>query len=138
MWDNVNMKTIGSVESFTGGLFASTLVSIPGASKFFKGAIVSYSNGIKQKLGIDTSRGVISKEMALEMAKRGKTFLGVDFCISFTGNAGPDFMEGKPVGLVFVSINDEVYELKLSGTRNEVRQKAVDFALEKIKDMNLI
>ena len=69
--------TIASVESFTGGLFASEIVKIPGASKYFKGALVTYSNEIKEKLGVDTSKGVINKEVAHQMASKGKKYFNV-------------------------------------------------------------
>ncbi|MGL5617960.1 MAG: CinA family protein [Metamycoplasmataceae bacterium] len=120
--------TFASIESFTGGMFASKIVSIPGASKFFKGSLVTYSNEIKEKLGIDISSGVVNKTIAKEMALKGKDYFNVDYCFSFTGNAGPLPMENKEVGLVFVAINDQVHELKLSGSRDEIRQKSVDFA----------
>lgn len=129
------MKTLGSVESITGGLFASKITSIPGASKYFKGSMVTYSNEIKEKLGIDTSKGVINKEVALAMAKKGKEFLGVDICVSFTGNAGPEAMDNEPVGKVFIAINDKVYEKNFQGTREEIRSKAVSFALSEIKEL---
>ncbi|MCK5867075.1 MAG: nicotinamide-nucleotide amidohydrolase family protein [Mycoplasmataceae bacterium] len=124
-------KTIGSIESFTGGLFASTIISKPGASEFFKGSIVAYSNEIKSKLGIDVSNGVVNKEVALEMAKKGREFLNVEICVSFTGETGPSSSE-KPIGTVFIAINEIVFELSLKGTRNEIRQQAVDIALEKL------
>ncbi len=127
------MKTLGSVESITGGLFASKITEKPGASKYFKGSIVSYQNEIKQKLGINTSQGVINKEVALEMSKKGREFLGVDICVSFTGNAGPGILDSKPVGLVFVAINEEVFELNFQGNRKEIREKAVSFALSKLE-----
>ena len=124
---------ISTVESFTGGLMAAKLTSIPGASKFYKGSLVSYANEIKEKLGIDTSNGVVNKEVAKEMALKGKEFFNTDLCISFTGNAGPEAMEDKPVGLIFIAINEKVYELNLSGNRDEIRKQAVDFAFDKIK-----
>ena len=126
------MKTIGSIESFTGGLFASTVVSKAGASKYFKGTLVTYNNDLKEKLGIDTSNGVINKQVAIQMALKGKEFLEVDTCVSFTGNAGPEVMDDKPVGLVYISINEEVYELNLEGNRNQIRQRAVEFAINKL------
>ena len=126
------MKTIGSVESLTGGLFATKITETPGASKFFKGTIITYSNDIKEKLGVDTSNGVVNKEVALQMALKGKEFLGVDTCVSFTGNAGPDVLDGKEVGLVYIAINDLVYELNLKGDRQEIREQAVNFALKKL------
>ncbi|ACF07102.1 competence/damage-inducible protein CinA [Metamycoplasma arthritidis] len=133
-----NNKSLSAVESFTGGLFASEIVSVPGASQYFLGALVSYSNAIKQKLGISTHNGVINKEVALAMAKAGNEFFGSDICVSFTGNAGPGVMDDKPAGLVYIAINDEVYELNLIGGRNSVRQEAVTFAIKKLKDMGIL
>ena len=124
--------TISSIESLTGGLFASTLVSKPGASKYFKGSMVTYSNEIKEALGVDTSNGVVNKEVALQMAAKGKEQFNTDICVSFTGNAGPDTLDNAPVGKVFIAINEEVFELDLKGTRNEIRQQAVDFAISKL------
>ncbi|MGL5204920.1 MAG: CinA family protein [Metamycoplasmataceae bacterium] len=121
--------TFASIESFTGGMFASEIINNPGASKFFKGSLVAYSNEIKEKLGIDTSNGVINKIVAKEMALKGKEYFDVDYCFSFTGNAGPSAIEGQEVGLVFIAINDEIHKLKLTGSRNEIRKKSVDFAI---------
>lgn len=127
------MKTIGSVESFTGGLFASTIISKPGASKYFKGSLVTYATELKEKFGIDTSHGVVSKETALSMALKGKEILGVDYCLSFTGNAGPDTLENKKVGEVYIAINEKVFALNLSGDRNSIREQAVSFALKELE-----
>ena len=96
--------TIGSIESLTGGLFASNLTSIPGVSKVFKGSVVSYATEVKEMVvnvskDVVTNYGVVSKECALEMALNGKKLLGVDVCVSFTGNAGPSAMENKEVGI---------------------------------------
>ena len=124
--------TIASVESLTGGLFAATLTKRPGASKFFKGSLVSYATEIKEKFGIDTSNGVINKEVAIQMALKGKEYFDVDICVSFTGNAGPEAMEGKPVGKVFIAINEKVYEKDFKGSREEIQNQCVDFAINKI------
>ncbi|CAC13500.1 COMPETENCE-DAMAGE PROTEIN [Mycoplasmopsis pulmonis] len=124
-----------SVESFTGGLFASKIVQRPGASKYFAGSIVAYSNQVKEKLGIDTSKGIINANVALEMAKKGKAFFEADLCFSFTGNAGPDAWDNKEVGLVYIGINDQVYEFKLKGSREQIQNQACDFALEKLDQL---
>ena len=126
------MKTIGSIESFTGGLFAKVITDKPGSSKYFKGSIVTYSNELKEKLGIDTSKGTVNKKVALEMAAKAKEFLNVDTCVSFTGNAGPSALDFLDVGHVFIAINEEVYELKLEGSREQIRKQAVEFALKKL------
>ena len=86
--------TLGSVESLTGGLFASTICSVPGASKVFKGSFVTYATSKKTDfLNINKDfidkYGVVSKEVAREMAIIGRHGLEVDVCVSFTGNAGP-------------------------------------------------
>lgn len=135
----IKQKTIGSVESFTGGLFASTIISKSGASKYFKGSIVSYSSEIKKKIGVNTSNGVINKNVAIEMALKGKEWLDVDYCVSFTGNAGPNVMEGKKVGIVYIAINENSYELDLSSfaDRNKIREEAVKFAINELKKINI-
>ena len=126
--------TLGSVESFTGGKFAATITSVPGASKIFKGALVTYSNSEKvDLLGIDPayidSSGACSKEVAFLMAKNGKKVLDVDICVSFTGNAGPLPMENRPVGEIFIGIafldSVEVHQYNLSGSRQEIQDKAI-------------
>ncbi len=125
--------TLASVESFTGGLFAATIVEKPGSSKYFKGSIVTYHNDIKDKLGVNVENGVINSNAALEMAKRGKEFFNVDYCIAFTGNAGPTAMEDKPVGLFYIAINNQVYEFFYPNlSRNEIRKKAVEIAIKKL------
>ncbi len=125
--------TLASVESFTGGLFAATIVEKPGSSKYFKGSIVTYHNDIKDKLGVNVANGVINSNTALEMAKRGKEFFNVDYCIAFTGNAGPTAMEDKPVGLFYIAINNQVYEFFYPNlSRNEIRKKAVEIAIKKL------
>ena len=136
-----NGKTLGSVESFTGGLFASTITSISGASKFYKGSFITYATEEKKNLlqiPEETIQqfGVVSKEIAFHMANNGRHLLGVDVCVSFTGNAGPEAMENKPVGEVHIGIvsaeKAEIYSLNLQGSREEIRQQAVEFAIKKL------
>lgn len=123
--------TIAAVESFTGGLFSAKIVEMPGCSKYFKGSIVTYQNEIKEKLGVDTSKGVINKECTRDMALKGKKFFNVDYCFAFSGNAGPDAMENKEVGQIYVALNDKVYDFVIkNANRNQVREYAVKFALK--------
>ena len=134
--------TLGSVESFTGGLFATAITQVPGASHFYKGGLVTYATEEKNRLldiryeDID-AYGVVSKEVAAIMAANGKKLLNVDYCVSFTGNAGPEAMEGKPVGEVHLGFATpdgiQVYSYQLSGTREEIQQKGVELALERLK-----
>ncbi len=135
--------TLGSAESFTGGLFAATITSYQGVSSFFKGGLVTYWSELKKTIlnvSEDTINhfGVVSSNCALEMVKNVKQILNVDIAVSFTGNAGPSTLENKPCGLVYIGINFKddinVYELNLKGSREEVRKQAVSFALKKIEE----
>ena len=122
--------SISSVESFTVGNFAAMLGSIPGISKVYKGSLVTYQSTTKERLlGISheiiSKYGVVSKEVASLM------------CVNGTGNAGPDAMEGKPVGLVYIGIlyqGVNIYELNLKGTREEIQKQAIDFVIRKLNE----
>ncbi len=139
-------RTLGSVESFTGGLFAKEITSISGASHFFKGALVTYATEEKNRLlGISYKDidefGVVSKEVAAQMASNGKKLLNVDYCVSFTGNAGPTAMEGKPVGEVHIGIafldTAQVHSYTLEGSREEIQNKAINIAFELLETLIL-
>lgn len=103
-------QTVGTVESCTGGGVANALVSIPGASNYFMGSFVTYSNAHKIKMvGVKQQTldryGAVSKETAEEMAQGGLHALGVDYCVATTGIAGPDGgTVEKPVGTVWISV----------------------------------
>lgn len=128
--------TLGSVESLTGGLFASSICSIPGASAVFKGGLVTYWASEKTSLcnvkkeTLDRC-GVVSSEVASEMAIGGKKRLDVDICISCTGNAGPTVEPGgKAVGDVYLGLcyNNFVWSIPLhfDGDRNLIRENTVE------------
>lgn len=129
------MKTIGSVESITGGLFASTIINKPGASHYFKGALVLYAKQLKKQFGIDITNGTINEQVVKQMINLGQKKLDVDICIAFTGNAGPQKSDGEDVGKVWIAINENVWELKLNGSRTSIRQQCVDFGIKKIKEL---
>lgn len=137
---NYNIS-ISSVESFTVGTFASRVGSVPGVSKIYKGSLVSYQNEVKERLlNIDHSLieevGVVSKEVASLMCISGKILFNSDICVSFTGNAGPEPMENKPVGLVYIGISFKsevkIYELNFDGNRQEIVNQAIDFVVKKL------
>lgn len=132
-------RTLGSIESFTGGSFASAITSIPGASKFFKGALVTYATEEKVKLlGIAQERvdafGVVSQEIGGDMAMYGKYILNVDYAISFTGNAGPEAMENKPVGEIYIGITayqtTQVFKYLLKGSREDIVKHALQLGYD--------
>lgn len=137
-------RTLGSVESFTGGLFASEVTKVPHASRFYKGGLVTYSTEEKNRLlGISyqlvDDYGVISQECAAAMSGNAKCLLNVDYCVSFTGNAGPDAMEGKKVGEVYIGVTayelTRVFSYQLSGTREEIQRQAINIACELLVQM---
>lgn len=105
-----NQFTIGTVESCTSGLLAQQITSVSGASDYFMGSLLTYSNDLKHRLcdvSIDAilSEGAVSEKVAMEMAENGAKKLGVDVCISTTGVAGPNGGTiDKPVGLVWVGL----------------------------------
>jgi len=127
--------TLGSIESMTGGLFAAKFTEIPGSSAVFKGSVITYSSeekinivGVKKET-ID-KYGVVSKEVAIEMAEFGRKLLNVDVCVSVTGNAGPSVEPGgKPVGCYYVAVSSEggtvSKEYHSTKKRNGVRNSAV-------------
>ena len=98
-----------AAESCTGGDIARRFTEIPGASEFFLGGVVTYTNGAKAKLlGIDPAlieeKGAVSFEVAKEMAQRVRALMGSDIGVGVTGLAGPDGDGVHEVGTVFVSM----------------------------------
>ena len=137
-------RTLGCAESFTGGSFAASITAIPGASKFFKGGIVSYATEEKIKLlGIDPNRveqfGVVSQEIGGDMAMHTKYILDVDYSIAFTGNAGPDAMEGKPVGEIYIGVTayqtTQVFKYLLKGSREDIVKQALQLGYNHLEFM---
>lgn len=125
-------------ESCTGGLLSHYATYLPGSSRFFEAGVVTYSASSKEKiLGVSpqtiASRGVVSRETALEMAEKMRLITGTDYALSTTGNLGPDVLEGKETGLVFTGISKVgstiVKELKLKGEREQNREEAALSAL---------
>ena len=102
--------SMSSAESCTGGMFASSIIDIAGASACFDRALVTYSNRAKvQELGVKEETlekyGAVSEETAVEMAEGLRRVSGSDVCVSVTGIAGPDGgSDEKPVGLVYIGL----------------------------------
>ena len=134
--------TIASAESLTGGLFASTLISVEGSSQYVLGSCVAYQEGVKKNQlqvprEILETYGMVSIECAEAMAENVRQLFGSDLGISFTGIAGPSPMEGKEVGTVFVSLADgletKTIELHLARNRNGNREYAVQYGLNELR-----
>ena len=130
-------KTISTAESLTGGKIASTLVSIAGSSAYFKGSIVTYSAETKINL-LNVSKEtikkhtVVSKEVALEMAKGVKEKLQTNYAIAVTGNAGPTTdHNNKNLGLVYIAFVSETKELVQEFNFGQPREKVINRTVSK-------
>ena len=135
--------TVATAESCTGGLVASTLVNVAGASEVFNEGYITYSNESKQKiLGVKKKtlkkEGAVSDACAAEMAKGAAKTAGARAAISVTGIAGPDGgTEEKPVGLVYIGccIDGKVWveSYHMNGDRQKVREISVKKALDMLR-----
>jgi nicotinamide-nucleotide amidase len=132
-------KTVGVAESITGGLVSSKLTSQPGSSDFFIGGIVAYHNRLKvMELGVPASAiaqgSPVNADVAKAMAEGIRRRYRVDIGLATTGVAGPgSTVPPKPIGMTFIALASDtgttVKELSLSGSRNEIREKATAAAL---------
>lgn len=127
--------TLSLCESFTGGLMASELCKTPGVSNVFLGSIVAYSKQAKIDVvhvepSLIEQYGMISPLVVKDMAEKTRILFHSDFCMAFSGNAGPDATEGKPVGLWYGALASEHKTLIFSGisnlSRNALRTAAVE------------
>jgi nicotinamide-nucleotide amidase len=119
--------TLGVGESLTGGFIGARLANVPGASRVFRGAVASYATEVKRSILGVTAPLVVTGEAAQEMAVGAQRALGADVGISVTGVAGPDEMEGQPVGRVWYGIAipghaPEAIQAQLPGDRERIRQ----------------
>lgn len=138
-------------ESLTGGLVASELISVPGASNTVLGSIVAYQTGLKSAaLGVNhellASQGAVDPEVAVQMAEGVRSRMSLQLLlntdkvlgVSTTGVAGPLEQDGKPVGTVFISVagvsGAKVWEEHFSGDRAEIRQKTVAAVFSHIRE----
>jgi len=135
--------TLATAESLTGGLVASLLVEVPGASRVFRGGIVAYTDEMKHELlGVPKTvlkkHGAVSAEAAERMAKGARRRLGAKIALATTGVAGPDRdAHGTPVGKGYVAAADTrgvvVRAVQARGDRNAVRRRFAWTALDLLR-----
>ena len=136
--------TLATVESCTGGSIAAKCTDVSGSSDWFVGAVVTYSNVMKVKLGVIDEvikkDGAVSRAVVEQMALHGRHYCRASWCIAVTGIAGPNggTLE-KPVGTVWIAwagpdslISERVL---FNGDRYQVRQQTVDYSLTKLIDL---
>jgi PncC family amidohydrolase len=141
---NEQHLTLGLAESCTGGMVASYVTDIAGASEYFEGAIVAYSNRVKEHiLGVPTGtlqrHGAVSAETVVAMARGARKVLHVDVAVAITGIAGPSGGTlDKPVGLTYIglcSARGELWRKYIwKGDRRHNREQAARAALELLKE----
>lgn len=132
--------TLSTAESFTGGKIAERITSVPGASSYFKGSVVSYAteakiNVLKVPEELVEKYSVVSAEVATAMAKGARELMKTDFAIATTGNAGPTKGDSNAeVGTVFIAIEGATshfaQEFQMGSTRERVVEKSVNKAFE--------
>jgi nicotinamide-nucleotide amidase len=133
-------ERLATAESCTGGLVASALTAVPGASDTFVGSVVAYANEAKMALlGVDAGMlaqyGSVSDEVARAMAEGARGALAADRAVAVTGVAGPDGgSDERPVGTVWFGLAGpdgiRAESRHLPGDREGVRRRAVAVALD--------
>ena len=135
--------TLAVAESVTGGLVASRLVAVAGASTWFRGAIVSYASEVKFDLLGVPEGPVVSADAAIAMARGVALRLGSDVGLAITGVAGPDPQDGQPVGTVFFGLwaSERIFaggvehaeQAKMPGDRERIRQFSAISSLDMLR-----
>ena len=136
-------QTLASAESITGGLVAHRVCLVPGASDFFRGGVVSYTDDVKaRELGVPPAllqqHGAVSEEVARAMAEGVRKKFGTDLGVSTTGFAGPGGgTDANPVGTAYVGLAHasgcDVIRWGWIGTRYEIRSRTAKLALNAVR-----
>ncbi len=143
-------KTVGTAESCTGGRIAEAIIAVPGASKYFKGGIISYVDEIKENLlDVDPQlleeKTAVCEEVAIAMVKGACKILNTDYAISATGFAGPTGGTADiPVGTIWLACGkpDRVVTVKLEKNHGRdinlaiATNKAMELFLDFLKEEN--
>jgi len=143
-------KTLSTAESCTGGRIAEAIISVPGASKYFKGGIISYVNEVKEcLLGVShevlEEQTAVCEEVAIEMVKGACRTLHTDYAVSATGIAGPTGGTKEiPVGTIWLACGspervvtckveeDHGRDINLAIATNKAMQLLLDFLNEEV------
>lgn len=132
-------RTVAVAESCSGGLLASEITRIPGASRYFRGSVVAYDNKVKKRLGVNPKiiqkKGAVSEEVAGELASSIREFMNATYGIGITGIAGPGAQGSrKPAGLVYIALATprkvQVFKHLFWGDRRQVQMRSAKKALQ--------
>jgi nicotinamide-nucleotide amidase len=136
-------ETLAVAESLTGGAMARRLTDVPGASRYFLGAVVSYADQVKiGLLGVEREtldrQTAVSEEVAAQMAAGVRARLGADWGVAASGYAGPDGGgPDQPPGTVVIAVSGpdvaRARTVRLPGDRAGVRARATQLALDQLR-----
>ena len=136
-------KTVGTAESCTGGRIAEAIIAVPGASKYFKGGIISYVNEIKESLlGVSAEvleeKTAVCEEVAIQMVKGACKALNTDYAISATGFAGPTGgTKDIPVGTIWLACGSPERQVTMKVEEDHGRDINLAIATNKAMQMFL-
>lgn len=136
-------KTVGTAESCTGGRIAEALISVPGASKYFKGGVVSYVDEIKVRLlNVDTQvleeQTAVCEDVARQMVVGACKTLNTDYAIAATGIAGPTGgTKDIPVGTIWLACGTPEQQMTLKVEEDHGRDINLAIATHKAMQMFL-
>lgn len=122
--------SISTAESCTGGNIAHIITAVAGSSDYFKGSVVSYCNDVKVKvLGVNAADieryGVVSSQVAEQMARGVQKLLDTDYAVATTGVAGPGASDGLPAGTIWVGV----------ASRTEVKTRLLSLGSDRINNI---
>ena len=136
-------KTVGTAESCTGGRIAEAIIAVPGASKYFKGGIISYVNEIKESLlgvcaQVLEEKTAVCEEVAIQMVKGACKALNTDYAISATGFAGPTGgTKDIPVGTIWLACGSPERQVTMKVEEDHGRDINLAIATNKAMQMFL-
>ena len=130
--------TVAFCESLTAGLAAAPLADTPGASAVLRGGLITYATDLKYSLaGVPEGADPVDGDTAVAMARGARERCGADWGVALTGVAGPDPQDGHAVGEVWLGFAGpggvDKQRLQLSGDRREIREQAVNAALDGLR-----
>ena len=136
-------KTVSTAESCTGGRIAEAIIAVPGASKYFKGGIISYVNEIKESLlgvcaEVLEEKTAVCEEVAIQMVKGACKALNTDYAISATGFAGPTGGTKEiPVGTIWLACGSPEKQVTMKVEEDHGRDINLAIATNKAMQMFL-
>ena len=141
LWDTE--KTVGTAESCTGGRIAEAIIAVPGASKYFKGGVISYVDEVKESLlGVSREmleeKTAVCEEVAMQMVVGACKTLNTDFAIAATGVAGPTGGTKEiPVGTIWLACGSTERQVTMKVEEDHGRDINLAIATNKSMQMFL-